>query len=69
MVHKLAVAAGDTSIPGLQLSSGAGQMSAEVQQAVVKPSVQGIMSLPGSPAVTLSSEKDSRQVNIVPNMS
>lgn len=39
MAHKLAVAAGDTSIPGLQLSSGAGQMFAEVQQAVVKPSV------------------------------
>ena len=39
MVHKLAVAAGDTAIPGLYLSSGAGQMFAEVQKAVVKRSV------------------------------
>lgn len=28
MVHKLAVAAGDTAIPGLHLSSEAGQMFA-----------------------------------------
>ena len=38
-VRKLAVAAGDTAIPGLYLSSGAGQMFTEVQQAVVKRSV------------------------------
>lgn len=62
MVGKLAVAAGDTAIPGLHLSSGAGQVFAEVQQAIVKPSVQGILSLTGSPTVTLSSGKDSMQM-------
>lgn len=69
MVRKLAVAAGDRAIPGLHLSSGAARMFAEVQQAVVKPSVQVIVPLPGSPTVMLSSEKDSRQMDIVPNTS
>lgn len=60
MIRKLAVAAGDTAIPGLLLSSGAGQMFAEVQQAVDKPEFQGIVCLPGSPTVTLSPEEESR---------
>lgn len=69
MVRKLAVAAGNTAIPGLHLSRGAGQIFAEVQQATVKPGVQGVFSLPASSTVTLSSEKDSRQMDTVPNMS
>jgi len=37
-------------------------------QAVVKPSSRRILYAPGSPTVTLLSEKDSRQIDIVPNM-